>query len=56
MRYRVIGYGDRRDPDNLNEPRGETFIQFLCRLPEHISWAIWEDKCRYVTVEAEGMI
>lgn len=48
-----MGYGDGRDPNNRNDPRGESFAESLAEVPEHIAWALWIDKCRYVTIEAE---
>ena len=52
MRYRITGYGhtEMKILDN-DMPRGDSTVS-LADLQEHIAWALWVDKCRYVTVEA----
>ena len=53
MRYRITGYGhtEIKDLDVAFQPRGESLVESLADLSEHIAWALWVDKCRYVTVE-----
>jgi len=53
MKYRIIGYGDRDNPDNHDSPRGVTEDISLSDLPEHIMMALLISKCRFVEVDAE---
>ena len=61
MKFRVVGFGHReiKELDKFKDgspfQRGESVVETLAELPEHIAWALWMDKCRYVTVEGEGI-
>jgi len=52
VKYRIVGFGDTRTEDD-DRSRGSSVALNLAEVPEMIAYALWVDKCRYVTVELE---
>jgi len=54
MKYRMIGYGGRSE-DKPHEPRGVSSADNIFELAEQIAYAMWVDKCAYVTIDEEKL-